>query len=234
MTDAARLRSFVECIENLDAEIKQSNDDKRDIYKEAKGAGFDPQAVKDLVRYRRDPTKADQRSAAFDEYLVLLNTGSKNNAPARNSGPAKGHPEKVAPTRAGARDETRASVPAREGELTSTPPGSPSTNSTFDRDALRDRAPVKTPASPGSAAPDGARLGRVACGPEWQPHDEGAGTNSEVGEGRKATEATLPSAPLVAAVGDAGERSTAATLDDPYNADVRTTIFDRTGESVRA
>jgi uncharacterized protein (UPF0335 family) len=36
-----RLRSFVECIERIDEDIKATNDKKNDIFAEAKGEGFD-------------------------------------------------------------------------------------------------------------------------------------------------------------------------------------------------
>lgn len=86
MSDAKRLRSFVERIENIETEIKERNSDKRDIYAEAKTQGFDPQAVKDVVAYRRNPDKAESRSARCDEYVALLGSGAaQNNEPARNS-----------------------------------------------------------------------------------------------------------------------------------------------------
>lgn len=86
MSDAKHLRSFVERIENIEAEIKGLNTDKRDIYAEAKTAGFDPQAVKDVVAYRRDPDKAETRSSRCDEYVALLGNGlPQNNEPTRNS-----------------------------------------------------------------------------------------------------------------------------------------------------
>ena len=82
MTDANRLRSFVERVENLDKEIKELNSDKHDVYVEAKKAKFNPQAIKDAVAFRRDPTKATERSALADEYLALLGSGlPTNNAP---------------------------------------------------------------------------------------------------------------------------------------------------------
>lgn len=112
MTDGNRLRLFVERVERIEAEIKDLNGDKRDIFAEAKAAEYDAQAIKDLVRYRRDPDKAQGRSARFEEYLALFDSRPQKNEPARSFVAAKGHPE--SPSRARARgDET--------GERSATP-----------------------------------------------------------------------------------------------------------------
>lgn len=111
MTDASRLRSFVERIENIESEIKDRNSDKRDIYAEAKAAGFDPQGVKDAVAYRRNPDKASNRSARCDEYVALLGSGlASNNAPARNSGAMEGIAAR--PSRARAQGDGDDGIPA--------------------------------------------------------------------------------------------------------------------------
>lgn len=104
MTDRATLLSYVERVEGYDSDAKLANEGKRDVYKEARSQGYDPQAIKDLVAHRRDPDKSEKRSAAFEEYLALISRPTKNNAPARNSGPTNGHPE--SPSRARARDES--------------------------------------------------------------------------------------------------------------------------------
>jgi uncharacterized protein (UPF0335 family) len=43
-----RLRAFVERIERLEEEIKQLSDDKKDVYAEAKGDGFDVKILRAL------------------------------------------------------------------------------------------------------------------------------------------------------------------------------------------
>lgn len=48
-----QLRAFVERIERMDEELKTINDDKREIYAEAKGNGFDVKALKRVVQLRR-------------------------------------------------------------------------------------------------------------------------------------------------------------------------------------
>lgn len=73
MTAPKELRSIVERIERLDEEIKGLNDDKRDLYAEAKSSGFDVKALKAVIAYRRkDPTEAEEHSLIVETYLAAL------------------------------------------------------------------------------------------------------------------------------------------------------------------
>ena len=56
----AQLKSVVERVENLEAEIKGLGSDRSDIYKEAGSAGFDVPALKAIVRARREDTAKRQ------------------------------------------------------------------------------------------------------------------------------------------------------------------------------
>lgn len=68
MTDN-QLRSIVERIERIQAEIDELNADKRDLYAEAKGNGFDVKALKAVVSARKkDATERDEQEALFDLY----------------------------------------------------------------------------------------------------------------------------------------------------------------------
>ena len=68
-----RLRSFVERIEHLEEEIKQLTDDKKDIYAEAKGDGFDVKILKEVIRLRKqDQKERDERDSLLDVYLTAL------------------------------------------------------------------------------------------------------------------------------------------------------------------
>ena len=70
-----RLRSFVERIERLEAEIKGLSDDKKDIYAEAKGDGFDVKIVREVVRLRKqDAGERDERESLRDVYWHALQT----------------------------------------------------------------------------------------------------------------------------------------------------------------
>ena len=51
--DASRLRSLVERIERLEEEKKELQSDIRDIFAEAKSAGFDVKALRTVVKLRK-------------------------------------------------------------------------------------------------------------------------------------------------------------------------------------
>lgn len=67
------LKSFIERIERLEEEKKTVSDDISDVLAEAKGAGFDVKALKEILKIRRQD--ADQRAeleAIVDLYLQSL------------------------------------------------------------------------------------------------------------------------------------------------------------------
>ncbi len=84
----AQLRAFVQRIERVEEEIKALNDDKRDLYAEAKGNGYDLPALKAVIaRRRKDPNELKEREAIIEVYLAALGTDLANNkerAPARD------------------------------------------------------------------------------------------------------------------------------------------------------
>ena len=68
-----RLRSFVERIERLEEEIKALSDDKKDIYVEAKGEGFDVKILREVVRLRKqDEKERDEHDSLLDVYMHAL------------------------------------------------------------------------------------------------------------------------------------------------------------------
>jgi uncharacterized protein (UPF0335 family) len=72
-----RLRSLVERIERIEEEIKGLSDDKKDIYTEAKGEGFDTKILREVVRLRKqDKNQRDERDSLLDIYMHALETGS--------------------------------------------------------------------------------------------------------------------------------------------------------------
>ena len=50
---ADRLRLLIERIERLEVEVADLNADKRDVYAEAKAAGFDVKVMKKIITLRR-------------------------------------------------------------------------------------------------------------------------------------------------------------------------------------
>lgn len=64
-----RLRNIVERIERLETEKKALADDIRDIYTEAKSAGFHPGVLRQLIRLRRKETdKVEEEEGILDTY----------------------------------------------------------------------------------------------------------------------------------------------------------------------
>jgi uncharacterized protein (UPF0335 family) len=91
----SQLRSIVERIERVEEEIKALNDDKRDIYAEAKSNGFDVKALKAVVaRRRKDPNEVEEFDAVVETYLAELKRGT---VPAINMN-ARVHVHEAAPT----------------------------------------------------------------------------------------------------------------------------------------
>ena len=70
-----QLRAFVERIEHVDEEIKALTDDKKDIYTEAKGQGFDVKILREVIRIRKkDQKERDEEEFLLDVYLQALAT----------------------------------------------------------------------------------------------------------------------------------------------------------------
>ena len=70
---ADRLRSLVERIERLDEERKALASDIRDIYAEAKGAGFDVKVMRQLIRIRKqEPAEVEEQETLLDVYRRAL------------------------------------------------------------------------------------------------------------------------------------------------------------------
>ncbi|MCC7047179.1 MAG: DUF2312 domain-containing protein [Alphaproteobacteria bacterium] len=67
------LKAFVERIERLEEEKKTIADDIRDVYAEAKANGFDVQALRAVIRLRKqDAEERHEREAILDTYLAAL------------------------------------------------------------------------------------------------------------------------------------------------------------------
>jgi uncharacterized protein (UPF0335 family) len=70
-----RLRSFVERVERLDEEIKGLTEDKKEIFDEAKGEGYDVKILKEVIRLRKqDQKERDERDSLLDVYLHAIET----------------------------------------------------------------------------------------------------------------------------------------------------------------
>jgi uncharacterized protein (UPF0335 family) len=64
-----RLRSLVERIERLEEERKALGSDIKDIYAEAKSAGFDVKVLRQLIRLRKqEPAEIEEQETLLDVY----------------------------------------------------------------------------------------------------------------------------------------------------------------------
>lgn len=71
--DGNRLLSIVQRFEKLGDEIKQLQEDQRDIMKEAGSAGFDKKVLRSVIRLRAmDQNKRDEMDHLTDLYRRVL------------------------------------------------------------------------------------------------------------------------------------------------------------------
>jgi uncharacterized protein (UPF0335 family) len=71
------LQEFARRIESLEAEIAERNSDKSDVYKEAKGGGFNVEILRKVITYRRKREKhgqaaLDEGQTVFDLYMEAI------------------------------------------------------------------------------------------------------------------------------------------------------------------
>lgn len=76
--NAGLLRSLIERIERVEEDIRDRNSDKSEIYKEARGQGYDVKAIRRCVAARKlDTNEREERDAIFDLYWSALHGGSR-------------------------------------------------------------------------------------------------------------------------------------------------------------
>ena len=70
---AERLRSLIERIERLEEERKALSSDIKDIFAEAKSAGFDVKVMRQLIRIRKqEPAEVEEQETLLDVYRRAL------------------------------------------------------------------------------------------------------------------------------------------------------------------
>jgi len=68
-----KIRAFVERIENIDREIQELNEQKKEVFAEAKGDGFDVKILKEIVKLRKqDEEERDERESMLDLYMRAM------------------------------------------------------------------------------------------------------------------------------------------------------------------
>jgi uncharacterized protein (UPF0335 family) len=69
-----RIRSFVERIEQIENEIKELNEAKKEVFSEAKGEGFDVKILKEIIKLRKqDQDERDEHESLLDVYMRAMN-----------------------------------------------------------------------------------------------------------------------------------------------------------------
>ncbi len=76
-----RIRSFVERIEQLDTELQELNESKKEVFSEAKAEGFDVKILKEIVKLRKqDKDERDERDTLLDIYMRAMETAGPETA----------------------------------------------------------------------------------------------------------------------------------------------------------
>src|SRR6202020_3021399 len=68
-----KIRAFVERIENLDTELLELSEQKKEVFAEAKGEGFDIKILKEIIKLRKqDQEERDERESMLDLYMRAM------------------------------------------------------------------------------------------------------------------------------------------------------------------
>ena len=68
-----RIRSFVERIEQIETELKELTEAKKEIFSEAKGEGFDVKVLKEIIKLRKqDQDERDEHETLLDVYMRAM------------------------------------------------------------------------------------------------------------------------------------------------------------------
>ena len=68
-----RLKSFIERIERLEEEKRVLGSDIKEVYTEAKGTGFEPKIMRQIIKIRRkDKEEVDEEESLLDLYKRAL------------------------------------------------------------------------------------------------------------------------------------------------------------------
>jgi uncharacterized protein (UPF0335 family) len=68
-----QLATIIERIENVEAEIKELTEAKKEIYLEAKGNGYDVKTLREVIRIRKqDPQERGEQESLLDVYMEAI------------------------------------------------------------------------------------------------------------------------------------------------------------------
>ena len=69
----SRVRSFVERVEQLEQEISEINEQKKEVFAEAKGEGFDVKILREIIKLRKlDKDERDEHETLLDIYMRAM------------------------------------------------------------------------------------------------------------------------------------------------------------------
>lgn len=78
-----QIRSFVERVEQIEAEIAELSEAKKEIFAEAKGEGFDVKVLKEIVKLRKqDQDERDEHETILDLYIRAMDDAGPSEAKA--------------------------------------------------------------------------------------------------------------------------------------------------------
>jgi uncharacterized protein (UPF0335 family) len=79
----SRVRSFVERVEHIEAELAELNEQKKEVFAEAKGEGFDVKVLKEIVKLRKqDKDERDEHETLLDVYMRAMDSAEPEMAKA--------------------------------------------------------------------------------------------------------------------------------------------------------
>jgi uncharacterized protein (UPF0335 family) len=68
-----KIRAFVERIENIDTELQELNEQKKEVFAEAKAEGFDVKILKEIIKLRKqDQDERDEHDSLLDLYMRAM------------------------------------------------------------------------------------------------------------------------------------------------------------------
>ena len=77
-----RIRSFVERIEQIENEIEDLNEAKKEVFSEAKGEGFDVKILKEIIKIRKqDKEERDEHETLLDVYMRAMDSAEAEAEP---------------------------------------------------------------------------------------------------------------------------------------------------------
>jgi uncharacterized protein (UPF0335 family) len=77
-----RVRSFVERIEQLETEIQELNEGKKEVFAEAKSEGFDVKILKEIIKLRKqDKDDRDEHETLLDVYMRAMESAEPETLP---------------------------------------------------------------------------------------------------------------------------------------------------------